>query len=60
MSITELERPDAGYWDGGGMDDGDIGDDTGLRMKGLLRWEEPLSAEAVMIGWAQWLTGRND
>jgi hypothetical protein len=55
---TEFERPEPAYWDGGGMGDGDIGEDTGLRLKRLLRWEEPLSAEAVMIGWAQWLQGR--
>jgi hypothetical protein len=30
------------------MTDGDMGDDRALRVKGLLRWEEPLSAEAVM------------
>ena len=25
-----------------------MGDDRALRVKGLLRWEEPLSAEVVM------------
>lgn len=37
------------------MTEGDIGDDRALRVKGLLRWEEPLSAEVVMTCGVQWL-----
>jgi hypothetical protein len=48
-----VERSEPRYCDGGGMTDGDMGDDRALRVKGLLRWEEPLSAEAVMTCGAQ-------
>jgi hypothetical protein len=57
---AEFGRPEPAYWDGGGMGDGDMGEDRALRLKGLLRWEEPFNAEAVMIGWAQWLRGRSN
>ena len=35
------------------MIDGDMGDDRAVRVKGLLRWEGPLSAEVVMTCGAQ-------
>lgn len=45
---TGLGGSEPRYCDSGGMTGGDMGDDRALRVKGLLRWEEPLSAEVVM------------